>query len=488
MSFRRTRGSDRGMTLPEVMIASSILLVCLTGLGTLLGGAVNSSRTARMRDEAANLANERIETARSLAYDQVGVRYANGLSGDPAGTILTPDTEGAFVVTTQCTWVRTAGGRAAYKQLTVSVAWQQPTPGHLDVTTMIYGKSDIVNSGDLDIRLRYREDASPVLNATVSIVDSNNSARSVLSDSSGEAFFGQAAIGAAALSVTPPAGCVVDTSTISNVSVSADAVSTIIVYIQRPAQSTIHVTDTDGAPVAGATVTVRRADGAVLPVLTTNVNGDALFTALLYSDYTAAVAKSGYSSASAPFTVNVGAASPTVPIGISRLLGVGIHVRVFDTNGTQVPGATVTVRRNGSDTILQQGTAGTNGEISFSGFDAGTYNTTVDKASYVSQVLSTSLYDGDIDTLDFHLVPVAANGNMHITTYDKNGHATSIRVIVSGSGYYRNDLSSDSSGNLTLTGLVPGSYSVQCYTKPASVATVIVNAGQTANASVSQKR
>jgi type II secretory pathway pseudopilin PulG len=72
------------MTLPEVMIAASVMLVCLVSLAGLLGGSITSSASAHMRDEAANIANDRLETARSLNYDRVGLHYTNGLYGDPA--------------------------------------------------------------------------------------------------------------------------------------------------------------------------------------------------------------------------------------------------------------------------------------------------------------------------------------------------------------------------------------------------------------------
>lgn len=475
------------MTLPEVMIASSILLVCLTALAALLGTSVTSSSMAKTRDEAANLANERIETARSLAYDRVGTKFVNGSYGDPAGDILTPETVGRFVVTTGCSWIRTTSGRAAYKQVTVHVAWQQPIPGQVEITTMIYGKSDIVNSGDLLVKLRYREDANPVTNATVSIHTSDNSLRTVNSDAAGEAFFGQAAIGAVTLAVTPPAGCVVDTSTISNADVAADSVTTLIVYVQRPAQATVTVKDTSGVAVSGATVTARRADGAMLPVLLTDANGNVVFSELLYADYSVTVTKVGYSSSTVPFSVNVGSAEAVVPVTVAPLLGVGIHVRVFDASGTQLSGAAVTVRAGGSSTPLQSGVGASNGEISFGGLYVGTFDVTVDKSGYVSQVGSTYLYDGDLDTLDYWLSPVEATGNMHIVTRNKWGNLASIRVKVTGPGFYRDDLWSDVDGNLTILNLRPGSYRVRCYTKATSSATVIINGGQTADVAISQK-
>lgn len=490
MRLRKADRRDGGMTLGEVMIASSVLLVCLTALAGVLGGSVTSSRMARVRDEATNLANAKIEYARSLAYDQVGLHYTNGAYGDPAGSIVTPETDGSFTVTTECTWVRTDTGRAAYKKLVVHVAWQQPVPGEIALTTMVYGKSDIVTSGDLDVRLRYRENADPVLNATVAIVTSNNSARSALSDSAGVAFFGQVNVGDASLTVVPPAGWVVDTSSIPSITISADAVQTVIIFLQQPAQATIHVADTSsGSPVVGASVSARRADGTVLPTVLTDASGNALFSSLLYADYTATITKTGYPSATAPFTLSSTANQPVVPVTISPLLGVGIQANVYDANSTPIAGATVTVRLNGNTTPLYTGLSATNGAISFSGFAAGDYNVTVDKTGLVSQVLSSQLHDGDHDTLTFHLSPVVSTGNMHIVTYDRNGHTGSIRVIVRGpSGYYRNDLYSGSDGALDLQSLLPGSYTVQCYTKAASVATAIVSAGQTAQVQVSQKK
>jgi type II secretory pathway pseudopilin PulG len=473
------------MTLGEVMIASSVLLVCLTSLAGVLGMSVNSSRMARARDEAANLANAKIEYARSLAYDDVGLHYSNGVYGDPAGEIPAQETTGGFTVTTECTWVRNDVGRAAYKKLVVHVAWQEPVAGEVAVTTMIYGKSDIVTSGDLSVRLRYRESPDPVINGTVAIVTSTNSARSVLSDSSGEAFFGQVALGPATMTVVPPAGWVVDTSSIPSVTVTADRVAVIIVYVQRPVQATIHVATASGTAVAGASVTLRRADGVVLPVVLSDASGNALVTGLLYADYTASVAKSGYSSGVAPFTAAVGTDAQVVPVAVNPLLGVGLTVRTSDANDTAIAGANVTV----SSTPVQSGTTGSNGEVSFTGLSEGSYTVTASKSGYVPQTTTSYMHDGDQARLVFHLVPVVTQGNMSIVTLDKNGHAGSIRVIVAGpNGYYRNDLYSGNDGTLSLQGLVPGSYQVQCYTKPASVVTTLVTAGQTALVQVSQKK
>ena len=342
------------------------------------------------------------------------------------------------------------------------------------------------------MRLRYREDNSFVQNATVAITAADATQRAVVSDASGVAFFGQVAIGAVGVVVTPPSGCVVDTSTLSNVVIAADAVSTIIVYIQHPAQATVAVTDTSGTPVPGATVTLRRSDGFTLPALITDANGNAVFTQLLYGDYSATVSKSGYGQATLPVSVTIGSPQPVLAASINQLLGAGLYVRVFDANGTQLPGDTVTVRAHGSGTVLQTGVAASSGEISFTGLGAGSYDVTMDKASCASQVASDILHDGDLDHLDFHLLAAVANGNLQITSKDKHGNLKGLRVIVSGPApYYHDDLYTSSSwwqvGTLTLTDLVAGSYTVRTYDHAASTATVLVSGGQTAYVSVSQK-
>jgi type II secretory pathway pseudopilin PulG len=480
------------MTLPEVMIASSILLVCLTAMATLLGGAVNSSQTATMRDKATNLANLRIEAARSLSYDRVGLHYATGLYGDPAGDIVTPETVGDFVVTTECTWVRTSTGRAAYKKLRVVVSWQKPAQSQVEITTMIYGKSNIVTSGDLDVRLRYVEDGAFVTNATVSIRDAANSARAVSSDTSGSAFFGQVAMGNLAMAVTPPAGCLVDTSTMSAVAISADAVTTVMVYIQRPAQATIKCVNTDGTPIEGALVGLQRADGVAIPGVYTGPDGNAVFPGMLYSSYSATVTKTGYGSATLPVVINSSVPAPVVQFTMAPRLDVGLRVRVYDANGTKIAGGTVHVRKASGGADVAVATAGTNGEASFTGLDPIPYVVTVELNGYVTQVQTITPADGTTTVADFRMSPVVVNGNLSITTYDKHGHLASLQVIVSGPGYYRNTLMSSSSrtglGTLTLTDLVPGSYTVQVTPNPSSIVTTIVNGGQTAYASVSQNR
>jgi hypothetical protein len=473
------------MTVVELVTASTILLTCLVSLSTLLTGVIAGSETTQMRDKATNIANQRLEAARNLPFDDVGVRYSNGLSGNPAGTILTPDTANGFTVDTDCTWVRTSTGRAAYKKLVVTVSWSSPIPSHVELTTMIVGHSEVQTSGDILIRLRYREDASPVIGVPVVLQTSDAHSTGVFSDSAGEAFFGQAAVGSANVTVTPPVGYVVDTSSMTSMTVAADSLSTYIVYVQRPAQVTFCATDMAGAALPGATVTVTSPDGTPIGTAVTDASGNAQFTGLFYGQYSAAISTPGYASVTQPFSATTDSQSQTVPFRMSPAPATGLRVRVFDSNGTQLPGATVALRLNG--TVAGSGSTGTNGEIAFTPAP-GSYQVTVDDApNYLSQVKTDSVAAGDSHVLDFYLSVATHGGNMHVITEDRNNNPQSLRTVVSGLGYYRDDLYSDSDGVLWLSNLAPGSYTVRTYSKPSSTVTVLVASDQTVAVTVNKK-
>ncbi len=471
----------------EVVVASSILLTCLISLSSLLSGAITGSAMSQLRDQATNVANQRIEDARNLPFDDVGVYYAGGLQGNPPGSILTPDHEDGFTIETAVTWIRTSTGRAAYKRFDVTVSWTSPAPGHVEVTTMITGHSDVVTSGDFDVLLRYREDGTPVVDAPVVLQTSDGQTTGVTSDADGEAFFGQATIGTCSVSVTPPSGYIVDTSTLSSMTVAADSLSTFIVYLQKPAQAIVSATDTSGTPLAGATVSLVGPNGQTIPAGTTGADGDATFSDLVYGAYSATLTKPGYTGVTQPFTFNIGTTNLTVPFRMSPIPTAGLRVCVFDNNGTQLPGASVSVLLNGTVIPNGSGVTGTNGEVSFSPAPA-TYQVTVaDSPTYLSQTKTDVVNPGDVDELDFYLSVATHGGNMHVTTEDKHGNPLSLRTVVSGPGYYRNDLYSDSTGSLWLYNLAAGSYSVSTYTRPASTVTVLVNSNQTTEVTVNQK-
>jgi len=75
----RNRG---GFTLVEVLIGTFILIVVLLGVYQAISSVATLVRAARVKIDATMLANEQIEIARNLAYQDVGI-----IAGVPAGKI-----------------------------------------------------------------------------------------------------------------------------------------------------------------------------------------------------------------------------------------------------------------------------------------------------------------------------------------------------------------------------------------------------------------
>jgi hypothetical protein len=310
-------------------------------------------------------------------------------------------------------------------------------------------------------------------------------ARGVMTDSRGEAFFAQLPIGPAAVTVTPPAGYLVDTTNLTDAHITADALSTLIIYVQLPGTTTVQVRDASGNPISAATVVFRRADG-VETTYTANSGGDVTLGNLLYADYSVTVSASGYTPATLPLVLTPADPGETMRFTMASQTAASLVVRVFDANGSQIPGALVHLKPAGGGSDLDAKTTGSNGEASFPVVSSGTYTLATEKTGYDLKYQSVVVSGGG-SSASVTLAGIA-KGNMQITALDKNGHTASLRVIVSGPGYYRDNLYSSTAGKLLLTELPVGSYQVSCYVDPASVVTTIISSGQTADVTVSQSK
>lgn len=84
---RRSVGDESGFTLIEVVMASGVLMVVMSGLAYLGTVAFTDIATARVRQTATALANESIEQVRAMPYDRVSLGLkTSDLGGDPAIT------------------------------------------------------------------------------------------------------------------------------------------------------------------------------------------------------------------------------------------------------------------------------------------------------------------------------------------------------------------------------------------------------------------
>jgi type II secretory pathway pseudopilin PulG len=74
--------SLRGMTLIDVLIGISLMLIIFTGLTSLLSTSLKVSVLAKTHGNAIAIAESQLEYVRSLSYDSIGT-----VGGIPAGNI-----------------------------------------------------------------------------------------------------------------------------------------------------------------------------------------------------------------------------------------------------------------------------------------------------------------------------------------------------------------------------------------------------------------
>ena len=111
-AFARTHDPS-GFTLPEVLIASTMLLVGMLGTFQLVGVANGSIARTKARDGATNLARELLESAHETAYAEVGVSsWFTATLGDVSGgsgfvTSPTPNSIRTTVTRSKVTYTAT---------------------------------------------------------------------------------------------------------------------------------------------------------------------------------------------------------------------------------------------------------------------------------------------------------------------------------------------------------------------------------------------
>lgn len=156
--------SNRGFTLVEVLIAMTILAVGILGIAGLAGTAIRSSGYSQALTQANNLAQERIETIRSIDFNNIQATEATGRADlqrtctGPAGPAsrpvytCTPTTSAITLSGKTFTWSYTVAyidtngdgtaspGVDGLKRVDVTISWMDPlwhTTKSVTVATMM---------------------------------------------------------------------------------------------------------------------------------------------------------------------------------------------------------------------------------------------------------------------------------------------------------------------------------------------------------------
>lgn len=483
-----TRRPDDGFTVVEVVIALSILLIALMGLVTAMSFSAQAAQSTEVRMRAVNLANERIERARNLAYDDVGLTYSGGGFGTVPGSILTPETVGEFVVATDIDWARDpVTMRAEYKRITVTIGWSHPSSGTISVSSAIFGKSELVNVGDVEVTVLERETNVPIPGATVEVAPSDAGAlvRTGITGADGKTFYGFVESGSAALTASA-SGYVFDLADYSAIQVVPDSLTSITILGQRPSTINYTVTDASNAPIPGASVTIDGVKKDPVTILTDS-SGVASFTGLIIDTYAVTITagtRVPYSG-SVPITTQGSTVSRTVRMGSVALPG-ALKVIVTAQSGVQLSNATVRVYGplpSSAEASGSPGVTGTTGEWVNNSLTAGDYTVSVSRAGYDTRTgLATTLVSGSTTTLNVTLIPSgggATTGTLRCYIYDRDGDPIVGHDLVIVIGNKKSTKTSNSSGYVEWTGLNPGSYNVYIDKDKSVSQTSQVNAGQT---------
>lgn len=488
-SLRRLAGDDAGVTLIELVIASSILFIAAMGVISALSFVALSTGQTAVRTRALNMANQRLEQARNVPYDSVGIRYANGSYGDPAGTIPATTTVGEFDVRTEVSWASDpVSGRSEYKNIKITISWTRPLAGSLSVASAVYGKSALTNIGDMNVTVKEYGTDNRIQFAQVNVTPFGGVAqRTVWTDVSGVAFFGGLPIGLTPVRIAA-AGWLFDDTAVTTPTIQPDLVTPIVVYGYRPCTAAITVVDTAGTPIADATVTLADSRGRTR-TLSAVASGVYYFSDLIPDTWQVTVTAPGRASATAVVGPMVSGGAYTLTVALTQYVPPGsLRVRVRTASGAMIPGASVAVTGPTPGTGAIAGSpkstptgGSTSGEVFFTGVASGLYTITVTKTGYQTTTITATVVGG-VEYLATVTMPSTASstGSIAVRVERSNGQARSgWTVWVRGAS---GDVSgvTDSDGRITFTDLPAGSYEVSSSSGNRQTSqTVQVTGGQT---------
>lgn len=331
---------DRGFTVAELVVASAILLFSVTASISGIMFAATSAQMSQRRTEALNIANQQIELARNLGFDDVAtIVPSNGL---PAGKIPALQTIGAYTVTIDIAYgTYGASSAARYKTMSAVVSWSTPTSGSVTVSSMIAGASGTqdYNFGAVSVSVQDESTpAKPVAGATVWLTDASSRTYSIVTTSSGVAQFAYLPSGNITISVLKP-GFAIDTLTAPTcVANTTTAYGPLIAHALRT--GFIKLLSPAGAPVTGVTVGLSAGPTTVTSVQSDSTGYATFPSMLIKGTYTIGITDANYQLGAATYLV-VGTTDPNInvtlavkPSTVTATLAAKGTVYVWNAGGT----------------------------------------------------------------------------------------------------------------------------------------------------------
>ena len=174
VGLKRLARSESGFTVVELVVAAAILFVVSTGIMGVLAYASTSNASDAKHQMGLELANQRMEQARNMNYDDLGTT-----NNYPTGTIVTPETvvlstpagNSTYIVETEVDYSEdvTDPSLGASKDIRITVSWTTPRPGSVTVESNIAGAPAVTNAGAVEILVQDSDTSDPVPGAVITI-------------------------------------------------------------------------------------------------------------------------------------------------------------------------------------------------------------------------------------------------------------------------------------------------------------------------------
>lgn len=387
--LRAIAGDQAGFTIAEYITAIAILLTVVIGAMSALAYAGTASAGTARREEGINLANKQIEQARNQPYDNLGASWPGS----------NPVESGDYTVDTRVTWARDASNRSTCRVVTVTVSWQTPRPGEVTVSTRIFGKSEISNTGDVLVNVVQALEngtTEPMPGASVTLTASVGPSQRVITDGSGGAFFGH--VGAGSFSFEAKrAGWVIDHSAyVTPPTVAGGSTTTCQVTAHKPSSHrfTFAVPGHTTVPAVGVGITGVKPN----PMVTKTVNGnETLFSNLLPDNYSVTFSPPvGYQlEAGTPTNFSIAQGNTNSGTTVNLVKNSLLVVTVYDDRGSANPvaGASLTL----SGPTSGAATTDSAGKATFAITATGTYTVFSSKSDFVSATTNRTIALGADD-------------------------------------------------------------------------------------------
>ncbi|HEY5482835.1 MAG TPA: hypothetical protein VIK31_03360 [Propionibacteriaceae bacterium] len=308
---------DRAFTVVELVSASVVLLIVLTAVLASITAAAMSAQMSERRSEALSIANQQIELARNLPFDEVATVVPS--NGVPAGKVPGLQTIGAYTAAIDIAYGTYGANIAArYKTIAVVVSWDSPVAGSVTLSSIIAGSSGTQDYNFGIVSLQVQDEGTPasgVAGVIVRLTDANGRIYDVATAANGIATFTYVPSGNITLSATKP-GYVVDApASPTCVANTTTPYGPVIAHALRT--GVVKCLSQGGVPVAGVTVGLSGGPNPVSPVLT-DASGLATFPLqLIKGTYTIGITPSGYQlTAGGMLTIGAADANTSVTLAV----------------------------------------------------------------------------------------------------------------------------------------------------------------------------